>query len=311
MKVHDWGELLLLAAIWGASFLLMRLAAPAFGPFALVEVRVALAGLLLLPLVVLRRAAPGKSWGAGSLRARLAVLALVGLFNSALPFVLFSYASLSLAAGYSALLNATTPLWTAVIGRVVLREPVRPLQWCGLLLGAAGVAVLVWGKLDLRPGASGWAILACLAAPASYGIGAHLIRRRAAWVPPLALTSGSQLAAAVLVAPFAAATWPAIQPGPTQWAVAITLAVACTGFAYLLYFRLIGRLGATKAASVTFLIPLFAALWGGALLDEQIGPRMLVGGAIVLAGTALTLGRARAAAKPPAEGSGLASSHRM
>jgi drug/metabolite transporter (DMT)-like permease len=287
MKVRDWGELLLLAAIWGASFLLMRLAAPAFGPFALAEVRAALAGILLLPLVA--------SSGLAPLRQRLAVLVLVGLFNSALPFVLFSYASMSLAAGYSALLNATTPLWTAVIGRVVLREPVRPLQWCGLLLGAAGVAVLVWGKLDLRPGASGWAILACLAAPASYGIGAHLIRRRAASVPPLVLTSGSQLAAAVWIAPLAATNWPAVQPGPAKWGAAIALAIACTGFAYILYFRLIGRLGATKAASVTFLVPLFAALWGGALLGEQIGPRMLVGGAIVLAGTALTLGRARAA----------------
>jgi drug/metabolite transporter (DMT)-like permease len=283
MKTGDVAELTLLAAIWGASFLLMRIAAPAFGPFALVEVRVALAGIVLLPWMVAHL-------GAGALRGRIGLLLLLGLLNSALPFVLFSYASLSLAAGFSALLNATTPLWAALVGRVVLGEPVRRSQWLGLVLGAAGVAVLVWGKLDLRPGASGWAVLAGLAAPVSYGVAAQLARRRAAAVPPLALATGSQLGAAALMLPPALLEWPAALPGPAIWAAAIALAVVCTGGAYVLYFRLIARTGATRAASVTFLVPVFAAIWGFALLDEHLGSRMLVGGLIVLCGTALTLG---------------------
>jgi len=283
MKPRDVGELALLAAIWGASFLMMRIAAPAFGPFALVEVRVALAGIALLPWMMSRQ-------GLGALKGHVGVLLLLGLLNSALPFALFSYASLSLAAGFSALLNATTPLWSALIGRVVLGEPVRRAQWLGLALGAVGVAVLVWGRLDLRPGASGWAILAGLAAPVSYGIAAQVARHRAAAIPPLALATGSQLAAAVLMLPLALLTWPAAMPGPSNWAVAAALAVVCTAAAYVLYFRLIAHTGATRAASVTFLVPVFATIWGAALLDEAVGLRMMAGGAIVLCGTALTLG---------------------
>jgi len=268
MKARDLADLLLLAALWGASFLFMRVAAPVFGPLALMELRVVSAALFLLAIVAWRAQLP-------ALRANLLPAGTVGLLNSALPFALFGYAVLTLTAGFASILNATTPMWTAAIGALLFRERNRASQWLGLLLGVAGVAVLVWGKVDLRPGSTQWsatlAVLACLAAAASYGVGAHLTRRIQAGIAPLLTATGSQIGAAVVLLLPAVLTWPATRPAPAHWLAVLVLGVACTAFAYLLYFRLIARIGAMRAASVTFLIP-------------------LAGGAIVVAGTMLALG---------------------
>ncbi|HTT10880.1 MAG TPA: DMT family transporter [Burkholderiaceae bacterium] len=287
MRTRDLLELVTLAALWGASFLFMRHAAPAFGPIALVQVRVSVAAAILTGLLLLqaeRRA----------LRTHVAALAFVGVMNSALPFVLFTYATLYVTAGFAAILNATTPLWTALVGRLWLRDRIRPAQWIGLGIGALGVAALLWGKVDLRPGSTGWqvtlAIGAALLGAAAYGTSATFARKRLGGVPALVVATGSQIAAAIVVLPFATAAWPGHSPPLDAWASAIALAVACTALAYLLYFRLIAHVGAVRAAAVTFLIPVFATCWGSAFLAEDVTLQMLAGGCVILAGTALALG---------------------
>jgi drug/metabolite transporter (DMT)-like permease len=197
-------------------------------------------------------------------------------------------------AGFAAILNAITPMWTALIGWAWLRQPVRPLQWLGLALGIAGVVVLVWGRSGLSLGGAevplAPAIVAALFATAAYGLAANYTRARLADLSPLVIATGSQIgAAAVLLLP-ALLTWPDAMPDARAWLAALALGIACTGLAYLLYFRLIARVGAMRAASVTFLIPLFATAWGALFLGEALTLQMLAGGAVVLAGTALALG---------------------
>lgn len=283
MKLQDLSELLLLAAIWGASFLFMRMAAPAFGPAALIFVRVLVATVCLLPLVLWR----------GEGRALLTAwwpLLVVGLLNSALPFCLFAWAVLSLSAGFTAVLNATTPLFGALVAYLWLRQPLPAGRVLGLLLGFVGVIALVWDKISFRAGGDGWAVLAVLLATLSYGVAANYTRQKLAHVSPLLVAAGSQLGACLLLIPLALFAWPA-QPVPASaWQAALVLGVACTALAYLMYFRLIAHVGPSKAVAVTFLIPVFAVSWGGLFLAEQLSPGMLLGGTIILFGTSLALG---------------------
>lgn len=294
MKQRDLAELLTLAAIWGASFLFMRVAAPDFGAFALVFVRVGLASLVLLPLLLWhgQTASLLKHWRA---------IAIVGVLNSALPFALFTLASLAINAGLSAIFNATTPLFTAVIAWLWLKDRPEPRRALGLAIGFAGVLALAAGKASLQPGEHGispaLAIGACLLAALMYGITANFTKRHLTGVPSLTLAIGSQISAAVVVALPAWWTWPAVNPPATAWGAAVLLAVLCSGVAYILYFRLIARLGPAGASSVTFLIPLFAVAWGALFLDERPTLAMAGGGAVILLGTALAtgmIGRTRA-----------------
>ena len=289
MKAFDIGELVLLAAIWGASFLFMRLGVHEFGPLVLAAVRVGLASVLLIPLLASR----GQL---GELRRHWKGLLLVGALNSAVPFVLFSFAALSITAGLSSIVNATTPLWTAVVAFVWLRQGLTPLRVLGLVIGFAGVAYLAWDKASFKPGADHagfWAMLACLGATLCYGVAANATKRYLAGAPPLAVATGSQFAAALMLALPAAWLWPAQMPGGVAWGSALGLATLCTALAYTLFFRLMSRVGPTNTVSVTFLIPLFAILWGAMFLGEVITTRMVIGGGIVLVGIALALGLGR------------------
>jgi drug/metabolite transporter (DMT)-like permease len=283
----DIAELVALAALWGGSFLFMRIAAPEFGPLALTALRVAGATLFLLPLLAWR----GQT---ALLRTHWKAVAVVGLVNSALPFTLFTLAALAINAGLSAILNSTAPLWAAVIGALWLQDRLSASRVLGLAIGFAGVLFLAWDKASFRPGehgvSAGVAIAACIAATLCYGFAANYTKRKLQGVPPLAVAAGSQLAAAVLLAAPARATWPATMPSAGAWWSLLVLAVLCTGVAYLMYFRLIARLGPSRAISVTFLIPLFGALWGALFLGEAVTPAMWLGGAVILVGTALVTG---------------------
>lgn len=286
MKPFDIAELVLLAALWGASFLFMRLGAHEFGPIALAAVRVGLASALLIPLLAVR----GQL---GDMRRHWRGLLIVGALNSAIPFVLFSFAALSITAGLSSIVNATTPLWTAAVAFVWLRQGLTPLRTLGLVIGFAGVAFLAWDKASFKPGAdhSGfWAMLACLGATFCYGMAANATGRLLGGVAPLVVATGSQFAAALMLALPAAWLWPSTPPGAVAWSAVLALAALCTAWAYILYFRLMSRVGPTNAVSVTFLIPVFAMLWGAVFLQEAITAQMVVGGAIVLVGIALALG---------------------
>jgi drug/metabolite transporter (DMT)-like permease len=163
----------------------------------------------------------------------------------------------------------------------------------GLVIGFAGVAFLAWDKASFKPGAdhSGfWAVLACATATLCYGVAANATKRYLTGVSPLAVATGSQFAATLLLALPAAWLWPAQMPGTVAWTSALALAALCTALAYILYFRLMSRVGPTNAVSVTFLIPLFAILWGALFLQEAVTAQMLAGCAIVLVGIALALG---------------------
>jgi drug/metabolite transporter (DMT)-like permease len=283
MKAADGLELVSLAALWGASFLFMRMGAAEFGPVALAAVRVAGAALFLLPLLYWR----GQF---GELRRHWRAIAVVGVLNSALPFLFFSYAALSITAGLAGIFNASAPLFGAVVAWWWLKDRPAASRVAGLAIGFAGVAGLAWDKASFQPGGSGWAVVACLAATLLYGIAANYTKKRLAGVAPLAVATGSQAAAAIALAVPAAVWWPATLPSPGAWTAAALLAVLCTGIAYLLYFRLIANVGPSNAIAVTFLIPLFAIAWGWLFLGEGITPAMVLGGLVILAGTGLATG---------------------
>lgn len=287
MKPRDTIELVLLAALWGASFLFMRLAAPHFGPVPLAALRVTGAALLLLPLLV------GRS-GMGGLRRHWRPIALVGVSNSALPFMGFSLAALYIPAWLSSILNATSPMFGALIAMAWLREPSSASRVAGLCVGFVGVVLLAWDSDGLGAGGTGagagLAIALCLAASALYGYSACFARRYLAGADPLAVATGSQVSAALVLALPACWAWPAVNPPLRQWLAALALALFCTGIAYVLYFRLIVRVGPARAIAVTFLVPAFAMLWASVFLGEAVTPGMLALCAPILLGTGLATG---------------------
>ena len=282
MTPASLARLLLLSAIWGASFLFIRIGAPALGPVALMEARVLLAALFLAAVALLLRRK--LSW-----RAHWRHYLIIGIFNSALPFLLFAYAALTLSAAMLSILNATSPLWGALITAVWQRAPLGGRTLAGLALGVAGVALLVgFDRIALQAGA-GIAIAASLAAALCYAVASNYAKS-AMTVEPFANAHGSMWAASLLIAPALLAFPPATSPTAGIVAVVAALGVVCSGVAYLLYFRLIDEIGAAPALTVTFLIPLFGTLFGWLFLAEQVGWHTLAGGAVVIAGTALVTG---------------------
>ena len=287
MKPRDAFEFLLLAAIWGASFLFLRMGAAEFGPFALAGLRVLGASLFLLPILARRGEWP-------ALRQHWRAIALVGIANSAIPFLCFSYAALAITGGLSSIFNATTPLWGVLIAWWWLRDRPDANKLVGLAIGFAGVLWLAWDKASFKPdssgASSGLAVLACLAATLMYGLAASMTKRWLTGVPPMALATGSQLSAAIVLLPLMLGHWPATPPSARSWGAVIALALLCTGVAYVLYFRLIANIGATNALSVTFLIPAFAIAWGGLFLGESVNAPMIGACVVILIGTSLVTG---------------------
>ncbi len=275
-------RLVLLSAIWGASFLFMRMGAPVLGPTMLIFCRV-LSAALFLALVGAALRKPLH------MRANAVHYLVLGLFNSALPFLLFAFAARTLSASLLSILNATAPIWGAVIGAVWTRTRLAALPALGLVLGVAGVALLVgFDPSTLRAGAP-VAIALVLGATFSYGIASHYAKS-AKKVEPFANAHGSMWTSTLLIAlclPFAPA--PAM-PSATIALAVLALGVLCSGVAYLLYFRLIADIGAASALTVTFLVPVFGVLWGHLILDEPLGWKTLAGALVVIVGTALVTG---------------------
>ena len=291
LKPADLTELLALAALWGGSFIFMRLGAGEFGALPLAWLRVAGAALVLLPLLIARREL-------GHLRAHWKPILVVGITNSALPFALFAYAALTISAGLSAIFNAATPLFGAVIAWLWLKDRLGAPRVIGLVIGFAGVSWLAVGKAGVRAdlhadaldGAVSLAVLACIAASLSYGFAANFTKRHLTGVRPMAVAAGSQLGAAAVLALPAWWAWPSANPGSTAWLMVGVLVVACTGIAYVMYFRLIAHIGPANATTVTFLVPAFALGWGALFIGERPSASMLAGCAVILAGTALASG---------------------
>lgn len=283
-------DFVLLAAIWGASFMFMRLGAVEFGALPTAGVRVAIATLFLLPILAFK----GQM---AVLRTHWKLTLLVGVTNSAIPFACFSFALLSISTGLSSILNATVPLFGAAVAWVWLNDRPHGARIAGLLLGFLGVALLAWNKASFKPDASGvstgWAVLACLLACLCYGISASFTRRFLGGIPSLVLATGSQLGATIALAPLAWWFWPDQAVSTKAWLAVLALGILCTGVAYVLYFRLIERAGPARALTVTFAIPVFAVLYGVVLLGEVVTPWMVGCGLIILLGTSLSTGLLR------------------
>lgn len=285
---RSWlAEFTALGAIWGSSFLFMRLAGAEFGPVATSALRVTFGALFLLPMLVWRG-----QWQL--LRRHWAPVFFVGLLNSGIPFALFAFALLTITTGLSSIINASVPMFGALVAWLWLGE--RPGRWriAGLVLGFVGVSALAWDQAGIKPGESGihplWAMLACMGACISYAVAASFSRLYLQGVPPLVSATGSQIGAALGMALPAVWLWPSQPPSITAWLSLLVLGVLCTSVAYLLYFRLLSGSSPSRALAVTYLIPVFAVSYGVLLLNEQFTPAMGLSALIILLGTAMATG---------------------
>ena len=272
-------ELALLGAIWGASFLFMRVAAKDFGAIPLVEVRLGLGSLVLLPFLWRARAQfPAKLWPK---------LALIGAVNSAIPFMLFAWAAQRAPAGIGAISNAMTVLFTALVGFLFFHEKIGARRSIALVAGFAGVVVLASDK-TAGGDQVGWAVAAGATASFLYGIGINLVQRHLTGLPPAAVASATLGVSALLTLPFAIANWPTHAIPAKSWFSASALGVVCTGLAFVMYYRLIARIGASRASTVTYLIPVFGVAWAWLLLDEPLTIKMGIAGAMILGSVAFS-----------------------
>jgi len=271
-------ELTLLGAVWGGSFLFMRVAATDFGPFALVEVRLALGALILIPFLWQARA---RFTPAVWLR-----VAGIALINSALPFVLFAWGAERAPAGIGAITNAMTVMFAALVAFLFYGEKIGPRRWIGLVAGFVGVTILASGHIA---GANvGAAALAGTAAALCYGLGINFVRHYLSGFPSAAIAAANLGAGALLLLPLAIYSWPHHPIPAASWLSAVLLGVLCTGIAFVFYYRLIARIGAPRTATVTYLIPLFGVIWAWLLLGEGVTLSMVLAGALILAGVALS-----------------------
>ncbi len=283
MSQIDLLRFLSLAAIWGSSYMFMRIAVPGFGPFPLVLLRLTGATLFFLPWLL-------RSPVRTLLRRNLGGLMALGAMNSAIPFTLLAFSTLRLQAGYTAVLGATVPMFAVAIDALWWRQPLSRQRLIGLALGFSGVSILAWNHFDFGKGGSGWAVLSTLAAAACYACAAHFGKRHFAGQPVMLPAAGSMLASTVMVIPLGCWLWPATMPPATDWYAVGALAVVCTACAYLLYYQLILRISATALTAVAFVIPVFGVLWGALFLGEQVTAHIVTGMLITLAGTAFTTG---------------------
>jgi drug/metabolite transporter (DMT)-like permease len=281
MRAADTARLVSLAAIWGASFLFTRITAPVLGPALTAELRTLIAGIALaIWLLGLRREKlEWRRWGRQYL--------IVGILTSALPFLLWAYSALSLTAGLMSVINATSPMWGALLSVLLLRERLRLRQVAGLVIGVAGVALVTQPQPGVQVPLI--AVLAALTAAFCYGLAGAYMKRWASDVPSRGMAVGTQLVAGVILIPVIPLSPPASMPSAFIVACIMVLGLLCGAVAYLLYFRLVADLGATGALTVTYLIPVFGVLWGALFLGEALTLPMIAGGVLVLLGTVFVL----------------------
>ncbi|WP_433704499.1 DMT family transporter [Paraburkholderia sacchari] len=293
MNPIELAQLVFLAALWGGSFLFIRVGVTDLGVAPLMALRVGIGALFLL-FVLFSRRSPREALG--TLREHAWPLFVVGILNSAAPFCLFAWAELTLSAGVTSVINATTPLFGAVVAYLWLKDRLSGLRIAGLAIGFAGVLALVWDQIATRAGdgastsATVVAAGAALCAAALYGVAASFTKRHLTGVDPLTVAAGTMTAATIVLAPFALATWPHAAVSLHAWGAALCLGVACTGVAYLLFFRLIAAIGPARTITVTFVIPVFGILWGALFLDEHVSMGMIEACAAILMGTSLATG---------------------
>ncbi|MEL6526314.1 MAG: DMT family transporter [Chloroflexota bacterium] len=289
MKPIHYATLTLLGAIWGASFLFIRVAAPEFGPNMLMFVRVLVAGLVLIPIApMMNKEAGGQSYR--KLLSRWREFLIVGAFNAAIPFVLIAFSQLTITASLAAILNSVTPLCTALVAAVWIGEALTPQKIAGLVLGVVGVGVLVGGSpLDLNS-AFLIAVAASIGAAICYGIGTVYASQHISGLPAIQASIGQLLGASVILSIPAATTVPDSPPSMAAILSLTALILVSTSFAYMLYFYLLKNVGPTRTASVTFLVPVFGTIWGIIFLNEPVSIGLFVGMGIILLSVGLVMG---------------------
>ncbi|NQZ10692.1 MAG: DMT family transporter [Algicola sp.] len=283
MKLRDVFELVLLAMLWGGSFILIRVAVPEFGVIALMALRVTIGSLCLFPVLLLKKGLP-------DIKRHFKPIFVVGLFNSAVPFCLLAFAAVTFTAGFTSIINATVPLWSAIITLVLLKQQSSKAAQVGLLVGFCGVIVMVWDKLVIAEDGFVPALIAGLLATLSYGAIAIYTKKALQGVNPISIACGSLFCASLVLLPLSVFFWPQQAISAQAWIALLIMSAASTAFAVVLFFRLIASVGPSKAITVTYLIPLFGMLFGAVLLDEVITSEMLAGCGLILLGVGLATG---------------------
>jgi drug/metabolite transporter (DMT)-like permease len=279
LKAQDFAELILLGMIWGASFMMIKWAGPEFGIFALVEVRAIGAALLLIPLVYVKKQQ-------SDLFAYWPHLLFVGVINTAIPFCLFNYGLMHIEAGLAAILNGTAPMFGVLVAYLFLKEKIGAWGLFGMLLGFAGL-VLISYEQSSGAGANTLPIVAILGATLCYGLAACYLKAKLSHVRPFAIAGGSQFFTALVLLPITLVNLPEAIPSARAITSALILAFVCTGFAYVLYFDLIAKVGVSRAMIVGYLVPLFGVIWGFIVLNETLSTFELLGGLLILLGVML------------------------
>lgn len=280
MSPADTLRLILLSSLWGMSFIFMRVAVPEFGPVPLILVRMGVGAALLIPLLLSLRYLRLVWQNKGG-------LLLLGLVNHVLPFSLLALATTRLEAGFTSLINATTPIFTALLGALFFATPVLRQQYLGLAMAFFGVYVLSADRLDFALGGDGWFILAVLGATFCYGVATNYSKTYLSHLPVRVLAAGSTAMSALILLVPGLLLWPTEPISSMAWANGLGLAVLSTTLAFLLYFGLIASAGATATSTVTFLVPVSALIWGYLLLGERLSLQILMGMLITLLGTAI------------------------
>ena len=284
MNLRNFCELLLLSAIWGSSFLFLRIASPAFGPIFLIEMRVLSGLLVLLPVFFVMRKYQ-------EFKLHWKIILLVSLLNMAIPFCFFAYSALNMGAGLLSIMNATVPIFTAMVGFLYFRQRLSQLGFAGLVVGLLGVAILMSESRAESGITSDLAIPAALFASILYGIAINLAAHKLQGVSGITITTGSLFFSSAILLPLAIRSRPEVIPEGVIWLSVLSLGIVCTGVGYVLFYRLIAEIGSQRAITTTYLIPLFSIFWGSLFLGETLTVAMFLGGVTVLLGVALTTGR--------------------
>lgn len=283
MQTPDLLRFVSLAALFGGSFLFMRLAAPHFGAILTAELRVLIAGAVLAAYAL----ATGKPM---LTRRHWRGFLVVGAFNTGIPFALFAYAAIHIPTGYSAILNSLMPIWAAFFSAWMLGERLTWRVFAGVAAGFAGVSMLVQlGPVEIDRELV-LAALACVAATACYGFAGTYTKKHLAGLPAHGAAANTMLFAAAVLAPAALANLPGAPPPPVAWFAVTSLALLCSALAFFIYYQLIARIGATQISAVTFLLPAFGIFWGWLFLGEPVTLAMLGGFVLVGVAAGLVLG---------------------
>ena len=287
MKIKNIIDFVLLSALWGGSYVFMRFTVGHFEAIVVAQSRL-LIGAICIGLVILFRRS---LWQHLQLtRSDFGTLSIISIFNSTLPFALFTYALQYLNAGVGAILNSTSPIWTAIIGSLWLHDRLSNSRKFGLLIGFLGIVFLMWGKTSFVAGGLGLPVLASIGVTISYGFATNYVKKYGQGIHPVAMSFVSLAVGACILAVPAYALYPTAPIPWSAWMGIAGLGIGSTGIAYFLYYRLMENTSPTTAISTTFLVPVFSILWGDIFLNEEPTLQMVIGGVIILFGTALAVG---------------------